>query len=192
MKKLVWLFLLVLLLPALSAAGESAADTAEYATHDLVYFTIDLKAADQLSVSERRLNKQIYATIYPACDASADLLPCIQISWLTGDYGKYIFAVGAEAFGQSTAEEVAKELRNQNITATNPQVLSAQFENRTAFFITRTTISTAAGSPETVDMYQAHVYYCFSPSDNWHVTLTAYSQEELDALLPYIDSITFK
>lgn len=185
MKKLLAVLLcLALCLPVMACA--------ETYTVDMGDFTIELGAADAYQ-SVPKTENEVFAIIYPNYDPNAESSPNLNVVWTTEDPSFSIRLHGAEAYGQALIEQTSAYLKSMGINPESYELLNAVYEDGVAAFYTYMVADyTGAGIPVKLTQYQMQMYYIHDANNVYIFTLTAGTAEELQAMLPYLDAITFK
>lgn len=189
MKKFVSLILCLLLCLPAAALAETTTDTL---TVDFGEFTMELGPNDAYQIDPIAEN-EIFAIVYPDFDPNAEAMANFNVVWTSESPDNDLRLYGAETYANAMIEQTAAYMQQVGIKLETYELLSATYEDGIATFFTHMVADyTGIGVPITLEQYQLQVY-CIHESDSVYIfTFTAGTAEELEAMLPYLDTIRFK
>lgn len=193
MKKLIALFLcLILILPVIALAETETTTLTQ--TIDLIDITMNIGPNDLYDIAPTKADNQVFAIIYPNYDATAVNHANINLVWSSANAAAEIAAAGGiETYSQDYVQQIVDVFASMGIVANDAQLLGASFEENYGVIYTYMLLDyTGAGVALTLDQYQMQVYFCDETEGTYIITLTASTPEEMETLLPYLETIKFK
>lgn len=192
MKKILALFLsLMLLLPAISL-GEAASDPDLYVV-DFEDFTIALNATDALQKGEK-VNGQVLFMLYPDYDETAIMHPNINGVWTSEDVSD-MGNVTPTDFGNLVLQQSTQGLAAQGIGIANEALLAADRDAETGamtLVMSYDADYTSVGVDLKTSLYIVQIYVPLGEAGSYIFTLTASSMDGVDALLDKLNAVEFK
>lgn len=188
MKKLLALLLCLTLCMPVMALAETAVYTLPFDG-----FTIDLGGNDYYEVAEAKASNQVYLIVYPNYDPEAESTDNFNIVWYNGDASGELAAYAPVEYATLILEGAKSQYEALGIKLNKAEVLEATYEDGVYVSVTYSELDyTGMGYNLVLPNYQMQFYLCLTETDTYIITMTATTMEGLEAMLPYLDTLSFE
>ena len=191
MKKILVLFLSLMLLMPVTVLGEVASGLDTYPVN-LGDFSITVTSADIIQKGEKAEGVLLFQ-LFPAYDENSMFHSNINGTWTAEDLS-IIGEIGAETYGNVVLEQTSQQLASQGIAVSNTQLLYAEFDEETqstSLIVSMDVDYTAVGVDLVMTLYQVQMYIPFGDGSSYIFTISSDTLENTETMMSYLETMEF-